>query len=527
VVRRLTVYYGVALVLIAGIVVSYARIRTTAFEPGLTTDFRAVDLVAQQEEASQRLARDALAALTLSVVWDNAARVQFVDDIATSLAEFQANQSTLRGTTGQPGLRGQYTEDLDGRYAASDSSYQAIVAAAKDYLATFYSSDGGASSEASKEDLATHANLLVTEGQVFEAQMKEIGNRYAADGANIQQQEAVLDKLLVGLTMVALLLVGLLVFLPATRRVGQSIDELAQAQEQQRELAALKDQFIIYANHELRTPVMALYSSVELLNMLNQRPDDPLRRTQVLQRAMTSGDALIRLLQSVLDTSTVEARSPRLEPTTLALAPLIRKVLETFDPREIGEPGLAVDAYQARSVTMDIPADLQVFADEGRVHQVLVNLLSNALKYSAAGSPIVVTATRAPRPLRASPTGWLRWIQPRTNAPALDGEASMARVAVRDQGLGVPRRDAGKLFNRFVRLERDIAGTVRGTGLGLYLCRTLVEAMEGQIWVESSGIPGEGSTFVFTLPLVTPAQRASRTTNPPKVVAAAVALEHE
>lgn len=75
------------------------------------------------------------------------------------------------------------------------------------------------------------------------------------------------------------------------------------------------------------------------------------------------------------------------------------------------------------------------------------------------------------------------------------------QIAVRDWGLGVPTTEAGLLFQRFVRLDRDVAGTVRGTGLGLYLCRTLIEAMGGKIWVQSSGIAGEGSTFTFTLPL--------------------------
>jgi len=80
----------------------------------------------------------------------------------------------------------------------------------------------------------------------------------------------------------------------------------------------------------------------------------------------------------------------------------------------------------------------------------------------------------------------------------------MIRVSVQDHGLGVSPRDATNLFNRFVRLERDIAGPVRGTGVGLYLCRILIEAMGGRIWVESSGVPGEGSNFSFTLPKFLP-----------------------
>jgi signal transduction histidine kinase len=68
----------------------------------------------------------------------------------------------------------------------------------------------------------------------------------------------------------------------------------------------------------------------------------------------------------------------------------------------------------------------------------------------------------------------------------------------------VPPSDIPKLFNRFVRLERDIAGSVRGTGVGLYMCRVLVDAMGGRIWVDSSGVLGEGSTFSFVLPAATP-----------------------
>jgi signal transduction histidine kinase len=206
----------------------------------------------------------------------------------------------------------------------------------------------------------------------------------------------------------------------------------------------------------------------------------------------------------VLDISALEASQPRIEAQAVALAPLVRAVLETFDPREVGELGLEVGAYQAREATVEIPAELVVWADEGRVRQVLVNLLANALKYSAPGTPITISATVLDEQQRPR--------SQQTQHPSSRGQTAsatgMARVSVRDSGLGVPPRDASKLFNRFVRLERDIAGPVRGTGVGLYLCRVLVEAMGGRIWVESAGVPGEGSTFNFTLPLPAPEHAA-------------------
>src|SRR5262249_34575879 len=159
-----------------------------------------------------------------------------------------------------------------------------------------------------------------------------------------------------------------------------------------------------------------------------------------------------------------------------------------------GEPALEMEVSQSRIVILEIPDALVVWADEGRVRQILINLLSNALKYSAPGSPLLIGASADDDTQRHRPFG--------QRGEGMTPEARrMVRVSVQDQGLGVPPRDVSKLFQRFVRLERDITSTVRGTGVGLYLCRVLVEAMGGHIWVESSGVPGEGSTFHFTLPL--------------------------
>jgi signal transduction histidine kinase len=276
-------------------------------------------------------------------------------------------------------------------------------------------------------------------------------------------------------------------------RSGQaSIETVGRALERERELTALKDQFIIDANHELRTPIMALYNNLELLNMLGEGGDADLR-ADLLRQALRSGDGLLRVLNSVLDAGALESQAPRVEPRTVPLAPLVRAVLETFDPREIGEPGAPTADFQKRPVTIHIPATLVVWADESRLRQILVNLFANALKYSPPGTPISIVAFAYADERRGSRSGMHHE----------DGasQAGVAEVSVRDQGLGIPPRDAPKLFNRFVRLPRDIAGPVRGTGVGLYLCRVLVEAMGGRIWVESTGVPGEGSAFHFTLPL--------------------------
>ena len=258
---------------------------------------------------------------------------------------------------------------------------------------------------------------------------------------------------------------------------------MARAYQQEQELTTLKDHFIADANHELRTPIMSMYGNIDLLVKLGDKVQAE-QRAAILQRALYSGDIVLRLLNSVLDTDVLEARAPSVTPQPVLLAPIVRALIETFDPRMVGEPGLEDASLLERDVTMQIPPDTLVFADEGRLKQILNNLISNALKYSPPGTPIRIVALTLP----SAPT-----------SQSMGG--AMVQISIRDQGLGVPPAEMHNLFQRFVRLERDIAGPVRGTGVGLYLSRMLAEAMGGTMWIESRGIAGEGSTFSFTLPV--------------------------
>lgn len=289
-----------------------------------------------------------------------------------------------------------------------------------------------------------------------------------------------------------------------------SITGARRAIERERELAALKDQFLIAANHELRTPIMTWYNNIEIMNLLGDRAT-PEQRERLLGRALTSGKAVLRLLATVLDTGALEVGSLHINPQPLHLAAVVRAVVETFDPRLVGEPGLEDIASQSRAISMDVSQDIWVSADEDRLRQVLINLLTNALKYSDASTPIEIAAKVLPRRGR---TRQRPGAAPRDTTASTGETLPHVELSVRDYGLGIPARDAAKLFQRFVRLERDIAGPVRGTGVGLYLCRMLVEAMDGRIWVDSTGKPGEGSTFRFTLPGASPLAIQAPTTMP-------------
>lgn len=281
----------------------------------------------------------------------------------------------------------------------------------------------------------------------------------------------------------------------AARSAQADVEAAFLAYDRERELVALKDQFLIDANHELRTPIMALYGNVEMLLALHEHVTIQ-ERGEMLIRALQAGDTVRRVLSSVLDVTMLDMSTPQINAAPLALAPLVQTVLETFDPRELGSIN-ATNALASRAVALDIPADAIILADEVRLRQIIINLLTNALKYSPPGSRLNISATPI-HPKRQ--IGFLARSARNDGGPPRKQEAPQFQINVQDYGLGVPPRDVYTIFNRFVRLERDIAGPMRGTGVGLYLCKVLVEAMGGRIWVRSTGVPGEGSTFSFILP---------------------------
>jgi signal transduction histidine kinase len=142
-----------------------------------------------------------------------------------------------------------------------------------------------------------------------------------------------------------------------------------------------------------------------------------------------------------------------------------------------------------------VPDGLSIWGEPIRLQQILTNLLSNAAKYSAPGTSIEVAAQVIKEPLPAS--SWRRRSLP-------GPQREVVEITVRDWGLGIPSEQIPLLFQRFVRLPRDLASTVVGNGLGLYVCRVCAEAMGGRIWVESSGVEGAGAVFHVRLPAPPP-----------------------
>jgi signal transduction histidine kinase len=214
-------------------------------------------------------------------------------------------------------------------------------------------------------------------------------------------------------------------------------------------------------NHELRTPLASLRGFTELLLT---RDFPPQKQKEIFTILQTESLRLTRLVDNFLDLQRMESGRQSYQFVEIALGPFIRESMAVF----ISENG-------KHAWSTDIPDTLPlVRADADRIHQVLANLLSNAMKFSTTGGTISIGA-------RQQDTTVLVWIA--------------------DTGIGIPPEALPRLFEKFFRVENDDTRRIGGTGLGLALVKKIVEEHHGKVWVEST--PNKGSTFFFTLPTVT------------------------
>lgn len=280
----------------------------------------------------------------------------------------------------------------------------------------------------------------------------------------------------VGISALVVLVVGLL-GAAYPRLLGNLNAQTAAARENARlyaelqgtyaklsELDHMKDAFLMTASHELRTPLTIVQGYLELLGIMEDA--SPEQRREFINKARRACDELVLIQANIMDSSRIKLESSSLRLESLPLKEVCEFVVALFEP-------LIIQDQRCVEVSMD--ASIAVWADETRLKQVLRNLVANALRYSPPKTSIIITAQE-------------------------EMEHDLVRVSVSDRGPGIPPDKQDAIFERFVRLERDMHGTTRGSGLGLAITRQLVEAMHGTIWVESSGVAGEGSTFVFTLP---------------------------
>lgn len=260
----------------------------------------------------------------------------------------------------------------------------------------------------------------------------------------------------------------------ALEKEARMSQQTAQDYEQQRRLNNLKDHFLLNVSHELRTPLTEVRGYLELLQEHRAQLDEETQVTFV-NHAIRGCEELQMLISNMLDAMQIDLEQDILNREELLLLDIAKEVVDGFAPQKIAE----------HTLHLDISETLKIWAEPQHTRQIMRNLLSNAFKYAPPSTSVFIQASSA------------------ENVANVQDEQQIC-ISIQDQGPGIPPSDIPLLFHRFARLKRDLSGPIRGSGLGLYICKQLVQGMGGKIWVESSGIGGEGSRFCFTLPAAPP-----------------------
>jgi len=235
------------------------------------------------------------------------------------------------------------------------------------------------------------------------------------------------------------------------------------------EVDRLKSEFVATVSHELRTPMTAIKGYVEILLMgaagaINEN------QSHFLDIVKGNIDRLNSLVSDLLDISRIEAGRVTLAPQALDIREIAKDAIAEMQ-RQSGED------KKPMNFSLEVPRTLpRVTGDPERVRQVLLNLLDNSYHYTQPDGLVII------------------------HLHSLTGRGEV-QVDVIDNGMGIPKADQERIFERFFRGEHPFVLATPGTGLGLAIVKQLVEMHKGRIWMKSEGIPGEGSTFSFTLPI--------------------------
>jgi len=267
----------------------------------------------------------------------------------------------------------------------------------------------------------------------------------------------------------------------------QTTAAMRRARDLAEEANRTKSQFLANMSHELRTPLNAV---IGFSQILARKMFGPLngQQSRYVNSILTSGRHLLQLINDILDLSKVESGRVVLERKRVAIPVAIDETLAVVATL-LGRKSISLE----KSYTPDLPA---AFLDEPRFKQVMYNLLSNAIKFTQHGGRIKVSATLT----EASEPGWNR-----------------IQVRVQDSGVGIKPEDQERIFNEFEQVDSSYTREQEGTGLGLALVAKFTRLHGGDVFVESSGVPGEGSCFRVDFP-VDPPGHHDQSTGPTAVL---------
>lgn len=232
------------------------------------------------------------------------------------------------------------------------------------------------------------------------------------------------------------------------------------ALEKSRELERKKDEFLGVASHELKTPLTSVKAYIQLLERKLYEENCTPATKQYVSKASNYIDKLNRLISDLLDATKIQAGKLQMDLSEFMVEDFVNETVESMQ-----------HVSAQHKIVIEGHSNAYVEGDRQRLEQVMINLISNAIKYSPVAQKVIVT---------------------------VEQEAGRVKIGVHDFGIGITPENQEKIFSRFYRVEKD-SSQYSGLGLGLYISREIIDRHNGKLWVESE--PGQGSIFYFTLPV--------------------------
>jgi len=242
------------------------------------------------------------------------------------------------------------------------------------------------------------------------------------------------------------------------------LDRLQETNVQLKEANKHKSVFLASMSHELRTPLNAILGFSELLIDAQERQHSPATRLRFLEQIHSSGKHLLGLINDILDLSKIEAGQMELRLQMVSIPDVVDQVRSTVE---------ALAAQKEIGIEADVSGLGEIEADAGKFKQMLLNLVSNAIKFTSAGGSVSISGKRS---------------------------ASGAEISVADSGIGIAASDQARIFNEFQQVDAGVDRQQQGTGLGLALTRRFARLHGGDVHVQSA--PGKGSVFTISMPVV-------------------------
>ena len=253
-----------------------------------------------------------------------------------------------------------------------------------------------------------------------------------------------------------------------------------------RRLERMREDFVANVSHELRTPLTAIKGCAETL--ADGALGDPAAARRFVDVIANHADRLTTLLNDLLDLARLESEQTTLEPTETRVSRLVETARDAVS-KVAADKGIRLEAA--------VPDGLAVHCDRRLIEQALINLVDNAVKYTAEGGAVRISARRLPRPRAETELDGRGWSSPTVSRT--DGEEGLDAVVVEvaDTGIGIPSDEVGRVFERFYRVDKGRSRVLGGTGLGLSIVRHIVELHGERVFVDTE--LGRGSTFGLTL----------------------------